>query len=348
MINRKIIIPVILFLIVACNQESKTESEIPVIKVETTTVGMKSVKIPVNVSGKIKSSKESRLAFKIPGIIKKINVKEGDLVREGTVLASLDLTEIEAGLNKARTAVEKAERDYARVEKLYRDSVATLEQFQDISSAREIALADLNSAGFNYKHALISAPSAGKILKRRYEEHELINAGEPVFLFAADSDDLTMETAVADVDVVKIKPGDEAIVFPDAYPSEKINGTVNEISRVEDPYTGLYEVTISLKRSKLNLFSGFSSRAEIIPANENPEIVIPVESLVEADERKAYVFIVEDKQKVKKHRVIIKNILNEKIVLEKNSLQPGQEIVTRGVEYLRDGYSVKITGENQN
>src|ERR1700754_4068683 len=79
-------------------------------------------------SGLIASNSEAHLSFKIGGIISRIYVKEGDHVAAGQLLATLDLTEINAQVQQASQNLEKSQRDEGRMTNLYRDTVASLEQ----------------------------------------------------------------------------------------------------------------------------------------------------------------------------------------------------------------------------
>jgi multidrug efflux pump subunit AcrA (membrane-fusion protein) len=85
-------------------------------------------------SGTMASTAEARLSFKIGGIVSKIYVKEGDHVVRGQLLATLDLTEINAQVQQASQGVDKVQRDVNRVKNLYNDTVATLEQVQNASA----------------------------------------------------------------------------------------------------------------------------------------------------------------------------------------------------------------------
>src|SRR4030095_8365365 len=86
-------------------------------------------KIPV--SGQFTTDDEVMMSFKTTGIINKIFVKEGDAIKKGQLLATLNLTEIDASLQQAQLAYEKAGRDLQRLNNLFNDSVATLEQVQN-------------------------------------------------------------------------------------------------------------------------------------------------------------------------------------------------------------------------
>jgi multidrug efflux pump subunit AcrA (membrane-fusion protein) len=123
------------------------------------------VTVPLRETGQLTAKSRIKLSFKTGGLIAKITVDDGATVKKGDLLASLDLSEIEARVREASLAYDKAVRDYRRVYNLYRDSVATLEQLEHIRTARDIAWSNLRIARFNLKHSVIRAPSDGKILR---------------------------------------------------------------------------------------------------------------------------------------------------------------------------------------
>ena len=89
----------------------KSDSDIPVVPVKLTPVSTVVRAEPIVASGLVSSAKEARLSFKVGGIINQMFVEEGQSVRKGQLLATLNLTEIDAQVNQAQLANEKAERD---------------------------------------------------------------------------------------------------------------------------------------------------------------------------------------------------------------------------------------------
>jgi multidrug resistance efflux pump len=127
--------------------------------------------------GLMATKNESRLSFKVGGVIRKIYVKEGQSVQRGQTLASLDLTEIDAQVSQAKSNVEKLKRDVERIERLYNDSAATLEMVQNSKTAYDVANENKSIAEFNREYATIKAASSGKILKKFLNEGELTGPG---------------------------------------------------------------------------------------------------------------------------------------------------------------------------
>src|ERR1700676_4163212 len=85
----------------------------------------------IPVSGQFTTDDEEMMSFKTTGIISKKFVKEGEAIKKGQLLATLNLTEIDASLQQSQLAFDKASRDLQRLTNLFNDSVATLEQVQN-------------------------------------------------------------------------------------------------------------------------------------------------------------------------------------------------------------------------
>ena len=111
----------------------------PPVTVDVATVTTDAIAQPVTVTGTFGSRDEIPLSFKIGGVIARVVVDQGVSVHKGQLLAALDLREIDAMVDKAKVGVDKAERDAARIRRLQADSVATLAQLQDATSAYDAA-----------------------------------------------------------------------------------------------------------------------------------------------------------------------------------------------------------------
>lgn len=314
-------------------------SEINGVRAErVTTVTMS---IPVHSSGVLVSSEEVKLSFKTGGIVARIPVREGDRVKKGDLLASLNLAEINAQESLARDGYDKALRDYTRVKHLYADSVATLEQMQNAGTAMSLAESNLNIVLFNLAHSEIRAPENGIILKQFVKENELTAPGYPIFLFGTSKGNWKIRTALSDRDIVKINPGDSGSVTLDAWPGVRFSGVVDQVGEISDPLTGTYEIELTLASTGYRLAAGFIAGVELIPSGKESYILIPLESIVEADGMEGYIFALRDSSTVQKVRIGIAAIIGSRAAIRRSPWVM-KEIVTDGAAYLRDGEKVKI------
>ncbi len=164
------------------NSQEPTANSDESIPIRTAAVQTRTVALPIHASGTLTSSGEQRLSFKIGGVISKIYVDEGDVVRPGQLLAVLDKTEIDAQVAQAQQGLAKSERDLARVNGLYRDSSATLELLQNATTGRDVAKETARIATFNQQYAEIRATRGGKIIKKLVNEGEITGPGMPAFV----------------------------------------------------------------------------------------------------------------------------------------------------------------------
>jgi membrane fusion protein, multidrug efflux system len=294
-------------------------------------------------SGAMASTAEARLSFKIGGIISKIYVKEGDHVVKGQLLATLDLTEINAQVQQASQGVEKVQRDVNRVKNLYNDTVATLEQVQNASTQLQLAEESLRIARFNQQYAQIRATESGSIVKKLMNEGELASAGAPVFQFNGTAgNDWVIRFGVSDKDWAVLKKGGRASVEIDAYPNKTFSGTITEIAQGADVASGTYEVEVKVLPGGARFAAGLFSTVRLQPAAEQTVTMIPVEALSEANDKTGYVYTVNaDGKTVTKNKVTIAFLENNKAAIV-SGLDNTKEVITEGVGYLTDKSLVKI------
>jgi len=326
----------------SCSSQAEIQENETKINVQVAPVLKETLSLPINTSGKLYTSTESKLSFKIPGIIAHIYAEEGESVKKGTLLAALDLIEMEAKVNQANSAQQKAKRDLERAKRLYADSVVTLEQLQNATTALDIATSDVNVAEFNLRHSAIVAPENGKILKRFASEGELIGSGIPVFLYGESKDGWVLRAGVTDQQIIQIRVGDPATIIFDAYPELKFSAKVSEFEAVANPSTGTFEVELKLVPCTVPLYSGFVGKATIVPLSKQKYSIVPIESLLEANEKEGFVYGIDrSSNTATKYKISVSKIVGKQILVD-SGLENVNEVATFGAPYLRNGSAIHI------
>ena len=325
----------------ACKEQVEEEKKAEKVKVRTTKVIEKEMSIPVHCSGKLSSKTELKLSFKTGGIISSIFVNEGQTVKKGQVLAKLNLSEIQAQVNQARHGLDKAVRDYRRANNLYKDSVVTLEQLQNVTTALDIAKSNVEIAEFNLQFSTIKAPSNGEIFKRVAEENEIVGPGNLVFLFGSTDNDWIVRVNITDKDIFSLQLNDTADIKFDAYPEKIFHAYVTEIGNLADPYTGTYEVELTLKKTDTKFASGLIASVDIYPSKKEKFMIISVNALIEGNETEGYIYQVINKDKVKKLKILIFKISDDYLIV-KSGVEPGARIITEGVSYVNGTSEVEV------
>lgn len=300
--------------------------------------------MPIVSSGLVSTEAESKLSFKVGGMISSILVREGQTVVKGQLLASLNLTEINAQVSQAKNNVDKLKRDLERGQRLHKDSAITLEQLQNLQTTYNIAIENYTIASFNKQFATIHAPTSGKIIRKFANEGEQISAGVPVLMMnSATEKNWIVKIGLPDIDWIRIKKGDKAKITFDAYPEIKFNGEVSLINEGADPVTGLYLVEVRIESGGRKLASGLFAKVEIVSSIEESFRSIPIEAVIEGSGKNAFVFVIQsDHKSVKKIPIEVAYFTNDSAMVSKG-LENINEIISSGAAFLTEFSAVQIT-----
>jgi RND family efflux transporter MFP subunit len=296
----------------------------------------------IRTNGLLANKDEIRLAFKVGGVIRKLVVSEGEHVHKGQRLAEIEQTEVNAQVEQARQAHEKAQRDATRGERLYEDKVISLEQLQDLRTQAAVTEAGLNSAEFNWNYAAIVAPRDGTVLRRLAEERELVSAGTPVLVLGAQDKGFIVRTGLADREIVQVRLGDAALVRLDALPDATLNGKVTEVASAAEIASGMFRIEVTLDPTDLPLKSGLVAKLTIVPssASAGSRVYVPIGAIVEGVGRSARLFIL-DKDHARRRDVEVAFIEGDSVALS-SGVEAGEQVITDGAQYLEDGEQVAI------
>lgn len=343
----KLIAGTAIALLASCSSgpEEKKITDTEIIPVKVMAIQSSGNGSDISTSGQFTTDDEAMLAFKTGGIINHIFVKEGDAVQAGQLLATLNMTEINAQVDIARTAYEKAKRDYQRVLNLYQDSVATLEQTQNARTGMEIAQQQLSAAEFNRNYSQIRAGKSGYVLRRLASEGQIVAPGAAVFqVNGATSGTWTLKAGVSDREWAAVKLGDKASIWVEALNSEGYDAVVCRRSEGADPVTGSFTIEMKFTDNKPKVAAGMFGKAVIHTSGTQPSLAswsIPYDALLDGDGTNGFVFVTQDHKTARRLKVTVAAMEKDKVVIS-DGLQEGGDLIVSGSAYLTDGSKIKV------
>ncbi len=340
----KLLLVLIIIGIIGCgeNESSKIKDK-DVVKVKYIELNKKLINKEIKSSGKFTTDDETYLSFKIGGIIQKIFVKEGDKVKKGELLAILNTGEIDAMVQQAKLGYEKAKRDFERVGRLYKDSVATLEQLENAKTGFDLSSKQLSIAEFNRNYSEIRALKDGYILKRFVTEGQIVDVGMPILQTnGAGKGDWFLRTSISDKDWALSEINDIANIEIDAYPNKIIKGYIFRKSEGIDPYSGTFSIDIKLTGEyDIKPASGLFGKATIFTSKKVESWVVPFDALLDSDGNNGYVFITNEGKTAQMKKVNIVDFTKECVLIDAG-LENSKYLIVSGNAYLKDNSKIEL------
>jgi multidrug efflux system membrane fusion protein len=320
------------------------------------------------ISGTTKPVDQTALSFAVAGTVEKVEVKLGQEVEKGQVLAELDrqpfvlaVKDAEAGLAKAQAIVVERRANYERYVALYESnnaSKAELDEarasFDSAKSQVNAAQAQLGLARRDLRKTKLRSPFNGTISVKDIEPYVEVPVGRAVFGLDGEESGYEVSAAVPDSLLINLSVGDEAeVIFP-TLNNRRVRGVITELgSRSRTAST--YPVTVQLQEQYDDFRSGMSVEVafEFIPESETGEqietgLAVPLAALTVGEEKTYFVFIYDEKTStVKKTQVKTLNVRENDVLVEPGTLKAGEIIATAGVQFLNDGQKVNLMKEEK-
>ncbi|MFD2968765.1 efflux RND transporter periplasmic adaptor subunit [Sphingobacterium bambusae] len=330
---------ILILALTGCRTEEKKENVQQSIKVATETITISDEPGVLQYSGTLEPDNKVTIGFAVPGVINNVGIQEGEFVRKGQLLASIDATEYIHAHEIAQATLEQAEDMFTRLNGLYSKGSLPEKDYIDIKT--KLAQAKANKA-INAKHikdSKLLSPMDGIVTQKMVEQGSTAAPGMPAFNIVK-TDYLYAKVTVPESEVGIIKKGMDATVYIPTLEAS-FNGKVSIIIPQADPVSKTYDVKIRLINSG-QLLPGMLTQTSVQTGKSDQVIHIPASAIIKGEDNVSYVFLVTDKNKALRKRVELGSITGKNSVIIKQGLQQGDRLVVNGQAKLKDGSSVSF------
>lgn len=236
-------------------------------------------------NGKLEARNKSKLSFLSQGQIATINVREGQRVSKGTVIATLDKTDVALELERAKLNYTKAKMDYA--DKLldfgYKitDSIKIPKETKETAAIRSgyyESQFNLRKAQTTYKRAVIYAPYSGKIASISANTHE--NPSKEICTII-DDNVMRVSFTILESELQLVKEGQNVQVIPFNDTRTKYSGKIISINPMVEK-NGQITLTAMVNNTKGKLIDGLNVKVLVEESVPN-QLVVPKSAVVVRD-----------------------------------------------------------------
>ncbi|NLR91996.1 efflux RND transporter periplasmic adaptor subunit [Flammeovirga agarivorans] len=347
----------------SCQKEEETKEEIirPVRYKQVFYSGGEAFQTFAGVS---KAGTESDLSFRVSGVLTSIRVVEGDVVKKGQLIATIDdsdakiaFQQVVAQTQSARVQLETAKANLDRTKKLYEANNVSLSEYEQAKNAFSSSKAsfetsqqteDLKRRELGYYKLYV--PMNGIIAEKIASKNENIKAGNAVVKFASGND-LEIKVGIPEKYISKISNGDKVSVSFTSVKGKKFTGRVTKMSYVSD-VSSTFPVTVLLDTKSNLVRPGMSANVtfQVQKKSTEPFMIVPVEAVNEDVQGEKFVFVVkknDDKTgTVHMTKIKIGELRNNGFIVL-SGLKEGDSVVTSGVTKITDGLKVKFLPKYQ-
>ena len=370
-INKSIIILALVILAVACNKPADKKSElaslkkqhdeltIKIKKLETelhvndttktskvTAVSVTEAKSEVfnhylEVQGKVDGEDNIAVSAQMPGVITAVNVKEGDAVRKGQVLAQIDNSVMQQQIASTKQQLDFATNLYNKQKSLWDQQIGSEVQYLTAKNNKENLEKAISTLNDQLDMTRIKSPINGSVEEVNLKVGQMASPGLPA-VRVVNFSNAKVVAEIAEAYAPKVKIGNKVIVFFPDFNTEVIS-QIRFTSKYINPINRTFISEVRLGPSAVQYRANMMAVVKINDYNNPKAFTVPVTLIREAQGGK-YVYIASDengKMVARRLPVTVGSTYNGLAEIT-TGITTGQKIITTGFNSLIEGELIQI------
>lgn len=299
------------------------------------------------------------LSFRNNGIITEFNLKLGQIVKKGDLLAKLDNVQARlnyenslSSLNSAQSQMNTSKLNLDRVRSLFEKGSTSLSEYEAAKNSYRSAQAGYESAvrGVSIqeeqvRYGYVYAPESGVIAQVNSEIDENVTAGQIIAVLNV-GDDMKIALGLPENVINRVKKDMKVMIDISSIKDEKFEGQITEVSPSIDPLNSTYPVSVKIIDVSEGIKSGMAANVTFQfneAATSKESLIIPAASVGE-DAKGNFVFLIDDSGEkifVKKQAITVGELTSKGFEVTKG-LSVGNKIAIAGLQTLLDGQEVRL------
>lgn len=321
-----------------------------------------------SIAGRARAAQSVELSFRVGGPLVERPVMVGDIVQKDELVARIDPTDFEAGVQRtqggvdqARAAVTRAKGDYRREMNIFKeDPGATSEAAIDrkreaLSRAKanlKSAKASLNNAENQLQYTKLHSPITGKVVSTYVENYETVVARQKIVRIL-DNTHIKFDVDVPEQLISYLEFVRDGGVEFDAFPGKEIPAQIAEVATEASPTTRTYRVTLILEQQEeMEVLAGMAGLCRFTLdrslLGEDPVLTVPSTTLFSEElGNTSFVWVYDSATETVHKRNVSVARISESGADISAGLTQGERVVTAGVHFLKEGQRVRLISPQQ-
>ena len=323
--------------------------------VEVAPVESRDVEYVVSAVGSVEAFEQVQITARVAGVVEQVRFAEGQTVKKGEVLAEIEPTRYGIAVRAAQASLERARALQAQADAASqrrtsineaKPGLLPAEQIDTAQAASRTAAADasgakaaLDQAELNLRDAYVRAPMEGVLQSRTVQTGQYVQPGT-VLATLLRRDPLLLRFTVAEAEVARLKPGQPAR-FTVRSDGTTYTGRISYVADAADPASRMVRVTAEVGGEEARALRPGAFATVSVPVDTAKGAPVIPQTAVRPSERGFLTFVVEDGKA--RERVVELGLRTADGRVEvREGLKPGEQLVVRGGEALKNGVAVRI------
>lgn len=306
------------------------------IRIETAILAPANILDTVTLPGQTEARYDLTLSAEHSGRVETVDFIEGAPVKQGTTIAKIDVSALQAAMQRAQASYDLAQKTASRKTKLRNNKVVSREELDKAETDLRVAESNMREARINYRQGLVISPIDGIINDLHIDPGEYVKEGSPVCNIV-DVSTIRINTSVPEMDIRYIKVGDKARITVDAFPEREWYGVVDFVAFKADSGTKTFKARVLVENTDGAIRPGMLARATFLRRSIDNAITVPLNALIDrGGERIVFV----EENGVAKSRMIRLGVIDGDRIQILEGLKPGEKLIVTGHTEVEDGTGV--------
>jgi RND family efflux transporter MFP subunit len=333
-----------MLLFVACGGEQKAPANNEanrIVKIKAELASVVTGVSDLHYSGTIEPLQTVDLSFETVGTVDKVLVQEGDAVRKGQLLATINKSDDEQLRSVSQAKYKQAKDAYSRFKSVYNSGSLSEMKWVEIETTLKEAESQLQLARSGIDKCRLRSPIDGIVGKRDVEPGQYsLSLKTPLKIVVLKT--IQVKISVAENEIGKIRKGEKANFTIAAINGKLFVGTVASVGVMADPIARTYDVKIIISNPNLEIKPGMVCNVSLNAGIEQSFLSVPKNAVSRDDNGKAYVYVVSpSKKRAIKQIVQLGNYRDNSIEIT-GGLSTNQLVITEGKEKLSNNSLISL------
>ncbi len=285
----------------------------------------------------LEAEQRADVVSRTTGVVRRIEVEEGDMVKKDQVLLTLEDENQKLQLKMAQIKVQNLQKEYQRLKPVHEQGILSAQEFEALESRIEEAQASVELAELNLSYTVVRAPFSGSLTRRYLDQGAAVQPNAALFQIM-DTSPLLARIHIPANRMGSVHSGQSVVLTLDSSASELV-GKLSLVSPIVDASAGTVKVTAEIANYPAGTRPGDFVQVNVVTESHANAMLVDTVAVFE-DKGEQVLYIVVDGKAVRK---VVKVGFVERGVTEILAGIDGSEwIVVKGQRNLRDGAAVDV------